>query len=78
MLGISDLRKSRRDFPGGTKVKIPCFQCRGMGLIFCQGTKMLCGMTKNLKKKKEKKRQEMLHISLEKSFLPGFQFKFAD
>ena len=31
--------KQYRDFPGGTVVKTPCSQCRGLGLIPGQGTR---------------------------------------
>ena len=40
------------DFPGSPVVKTPCFDCRGMGSIPGQGTKILRAARHGQKKKK--------------------------
>lgn len=41
----------RGDFPNGSVVKIPCFHCRGVGLILGQGSKILYAMWYGQKEK---------------------------
>ena len=55
------LSKTSQDFPGGPVVKTPCFQCRGMGSIPGQGTKIPQAVwPKKKKKRKEKEKKKKM------------------
>ena len=72
-LGVGLKKNLHQDFLGSPVVKTPHFQCRNMGFITGQGTKIPCDLWHSQKKLKVKKKEEPIPKAYSKTLKSEFQ-----